>query len=139
MHIEAKLRRQGILLRGNPPLLAVILDEAALHRLSGGYRVMAAPLDKILDMSARPNVTVQVLPYEQGAHPALESNFTILELPGEAPDVVFVEGLIGSIYLKAAEDLERYREVFERLQSIALSPAKTSDLITRLSQSYAAM
>lgn len=74
--------------------------------------------------------------------PALESNFTVLELPGEAPGVVFVEGLIGSIYLKAAEDLERYQryqEVFERLQSIALSPAESSGLVTRLSQSYLAM
>ena len=142
MHIEAKLRRQGILLRDNPPRLAVILDEAALHRIFGGYKAMAAQLDKILDTSALPNVTVQVLPYEQGAHPALESNFTILELPDEAPGVVFVEGLIGSIYLKAAEDLERYqryREVFGRLQSIALSPAETSGLISRLSQSYLAM
>jgi hypothetical protein len=142
MHIEAKLRRQGILLRDNPPRLAVILDEAALHRISAGYQVMAAQLDKIVDRSALPNVTVQVLPYDQGAHPALESNFTILELPGQAPGVVFVEGLIGSIYLKATEDLgryQRYREVFERLQSIALSPAETSDLIARLSQSYLAM
>lgn len=100
---------------------------------------MAAQLDKILDMSTLPNVTVQVLPYEQGAHPALESNFTILEMPGEAPGVVFVEGLVGSIYLKAAEDLERYREVFGKLKSIALSPAETASLIARLGQSYLAM
>lgn len=139
MHIEAKLRRQGILLRENPPVLAVILDEAALHRISGGYHIMAAQLEKILDISALPNVTVQILPYEQGAHPALESNFTILELPGQAPGVVFVEGLIGSIYLKAAEDLERYHKVFERLQSIVLSPSETRNLIARLSQSYLTM
>jgi hypothetical protein len=51
-------------------------------------------------MSAMPNVVVQVLPFKLGAHPALESNFTILELPDQTPDIVFVEGLIGSIYLE---------------------------------------
>ena len=44
----------------------------------GGRQVMAAQLAKILDMSALPNVMVQILPFELGAHPAMESNFTIL-------------------------------------------------------------
>ena len=42
--------------------------------------LMAAQLDKILEMSALPNIAVQVLPYQLGAHPAMESNFTIVEL-----------------------------------------------------------
>ena len=87
-------------------------------------------------MSALPNVVVQVLPFELGAHPALESNFTILELPDQAPDVVFVEGLIGSTYLERAEDLKRYREVFNRLQSIALNSKDTAALIANLARSY---
>ena len=56
----------------------VVLDEAALHRVIGRRQVMAAQLAKILDMAALPHVTVQVLPYEVGAHPAMESNFNIL-------------------------------------------------------------
>ena len=136
MQIEAKLTRQRILTRDKPPRFAVVLDEAALHRLAGGRRVMAAQLSKILDMSALPNVMVQVLPFELGAHPAPESNFTILQLPDQAPDIVFVEGLIGSTYLERAEDLKRYREIFNRLQSIALNPKDTADLIANLARSY---
>jgi hypothetical protein len=67
---------------------------------------MAEQLAKILDVSALPDVTVQVLPYEVGAHPAVESNFTILELPDPAPGVVFVEGLTGSAYLQRDDDLK---------------------------------
>jgi transcriptional regulator with XRE-family HTH domain len=136
MQIEAKLIRQHILTQNSPARLAAILDESALHRMVGGRQVMAAQLAKILMMSARPNVVVQVLPYKLGAHPALESNFTILQLPNQTPDLVFVEGLIGSIYLERAEDLERYREVFNRLQSIALNPKDTYDLIESLGRSY---
>ncbi len=131
MQIEAKLTRQRILTRDNPPRFTVVLDEAALHRVVGGRQVMAAQLAKLLDISALPNIVVQVLPYEVGAHPALESNFTIVELPTPTPGVVFVEGLIGSTYLERAEDLKRYREIFNRLQSIALNPKDTADLIAR--------
>lgn len=135
MQIKAKLIRQRILTQDNPPRLAAVLDEAALHRMVGGRQVMAAQLARILEMSDLPNVVVQVLPFELGAHPAAESNFTILELPNPTPGVVYVEGLIGSVYLERAEDLKRYREIFNRLQSIALSPKKSANLIANLSRS----
>jgi hypothetical protein len=137
MHIDVKLTRQGILAQANPPSFAVILDEAALHRMVGGRQVMAAQLAKILEMSALPNVVVQVLPFERGAHPALESNFTILQLRDPTPGVVFVEGLIGSTYLDRPEDLKRYHEIFRKLQSIALGPEDTADWIADLGHSYA--
>src|SRR4029077_14394439 len=72
LQIEAKLTRQRILTRVNPPAFSVVLDEAALHRVIGGRQVMAAQLAKILDVSASPNAKVQVLPFELGSHPALE-------------------------------------------------------------------
>jgi transcriptional regulator with XRE-family HTH domain len=136
LQIEAKLARQRILTQANPPSLAVVLDEAALRRLVGGRQVMAAQLAKILDISALPNVKVQILPFELGAHPALEANFTILQLPEDTPGVVFVEGMIGSTYLDRPEDLKRYRNVFSKLQSMALSPQDTSDLVAKLLRIY---
>jgi transcriptional regulator with XRE-family HTH domain len=136
MQIEAKLTRQRILTQRDPPRFTAVLDEAALHRMVGGRRVMAAQLARILEMSALPNIMVQVLPYERGAHPAVESNFTILELPSPTPGVVFVEGLIGSTYLERADDLKRYHEIFAQLQSIALNPQDTADLIANLLPAY---
>jgi len=137
LQIEAKLTRQRILTRDEPPpTFSAVLDEAALHRLVGGRQVMAAQLAKILDVAALPNVTVQVLPYEVGAHPALESNFTILELPDPTPGVVFVEGLIGSTYLERDDDLIRYQKIFQKLQSIALSSKDSADLIAKFLRAY---
>jgi hypothetical protein len=134
--IEAKLTRQDILGRESAPRLAAVLDEAALRRLAGGRHVMAAHLARLLDVAARPNVSVQVLPFAAGSHPGLESNFTILALPGQAPDVVFVEGLIGPVYLDRAEDLKRYREIFCKLQSMALNSQDTAALIAGIVRSY---
>lgn len=136
LQIEAKLTRQRILARDQPPSFSVVLDEAALHRVVGGRQVMAAQLAKILDMAAWPNVTVQVLPYDVGAHPALESNFTILELPDLTPGIVFVEGMIGSTYLEREDDLLRYQTIFRELESIALSPQGSSDLIRKFLRDY---
>lgn len=136
LQIEAKLTRQRILTRDDPPRFDVVLDEAALHRMVGGRQVMADQLTKILVTANLPNVVVQVLPYERGFHPAVESNFSILELPNPAPGVVFVEGLIGSNYLDRPGDLKRYREIFDRLQSIALNPKDTADLIADLHVVY---
>lgn len=136
LHIEAKLTRQRILIQDGPPRFAAVLDEAALHRMVGGRLVMAAQLAKLLKMAALPNVVLQILPYELGAHPAVESNFTILELPSPTPGLVFVEGLVGSIHLERPDDLKRYHEIFDRLQSIALSPQDSTKLIAKLSRAY---
>jgi transcriptional regulator with XRE-family HTH domain len=136
--IEAKLTRQHILVQDMPPRFSVVLDEATLHRVVGGRAVMAAQLDKILDMAARPNVVVQILPYERGAHPAMDSNFVILELPDPTPDIVYVEGLIGSTYRERPEDLERYRAVFSRLQQIALNAEDSAKFLTEATREHQA-
>src|SRR5689334_12662580 len=136
MQIEAKLTRQRILTKDDPPRLAIILDEAALHRMVGGPQVMAAQLAKILDVSSLPNVRVQVLPYAVGAHPAVESNFTIVGLPDPTPGVVFVEGLIGSTYLERDDDLTRYQTIFRKLESIALGSKGSLDLISKFLHDY---
>jgi Domain of unknown function (DUF5753) len=129
--IEAKLKRQAILTQPSPPAFAAVLDEAALHRLVGGPAVMRAQLDRLIEAASRPNITVQVIPFTVGAHPGMESNFNIIELPATS-GIVFVEGLIGSFYLQKPEELERYHQVFDRLQTIALSPKGTIDLIARM-------
>jgi len=132
LNIEAKLRRQGLLTQPEAPTFAAVLDEAVLHRAVGGPRVMGAQLDRLIETARLPNVTVQVIPFAAGYHPGLESNFNILDLPAPAPSVVFVEGLVGSVYLERPEDLRRYREVFERLQTIALSPKDTINMIDKI-------
>lgn len=134
--VEVRMTRQRRLTQDKPSRFIVVLDEAVLHRVVGGRRAMAAQLSKLLDMSARPNIVIQVLPYDLGAHPAMESNFVILELPAPTSDVVFVEGLIGSVYLDREYDLDRYHAVFQQLQSIALNPKDTSDLIVELCRAY---
>jgi uncharacterized protein DUF5753 len=93
---------------------------------------MHSQLDRLIDACEMPHVTIQVIPFAAGAHPALESNFKILELPPPSPGVVYIEGLAGSFYLERNEELVSFREVFDRLRSMALDPDDTIDLIAKI-------
>jgi hypothetical protein len=130
--IEVKLTRQKVLHKPDPPFFSAVLDEAVLRRVTGGSRVMRAQLDRLIEASTLPNVTIQVIPFTVGAHPGVESNFNILEVRLPSSGVVFVEGLVGSTYLEKPEDLERYRQIFGQLRSIALSPEDSVAMIAKI-------
>jgi transcriptional regulator with XRE-family HTH domain len=136
-HVEARIRRQGLLSRDDGPPYHCIVDEAALRRPVGGPAVMRSQLSRIAEAAALPAVTFQLIPFEVGAHPGLDSNFAILSF--EKPmvnDVVYVEGVVGNIYLESAAELVRYRQIFSRLQSIALDPEGSAAMVARIAATY---
>jgi transcriptional regulator with XRE-family HTH domain len=137
LQVEARVKRQALLTRDKGPWFHCILDEGALRRPVGGPAVMRAQLERIIDRAGLGKVTFQLIPLDLGAHPGLESNFIVLDF--ETPmvnDVVYIEGLVGSIYLEDAADLERYKHIFSRLHSIALSPEKSISLVKRIAGTY---
>jgi transcriptional regulator with XRE-family HTH domain len=128
---EVRLRRQDRLTQDPPLCFRVILDEAALHRVIGGPAVMEAQLRHLTELSKLPNVTLQVIPFSAGAHPAMDSTFNVLEFADAVPGVVYVEGLVGWVYMKRSRDVERYTRVFERLCHVALPPRESVELIEK--------
>jgi transcriptional regulator with XRE-family HTH domain len=134
--IEVRETRHAILTRNDPPQFSAVVDEATLHRVLGGPAVMAAQLDHVVEACAQPNVSVQVVPFSAGAHPALDSTFTVLEFAPPVPGVVYVEGLVGQMYLERPQDVARYTEIFERLRTLALSQQQSLDLLAKQSKSF---
>lgn len=135
--VEVTMTRQRVFAAEHPPHFWTILDEAVLHRVVGDPGIMRAQLDRLIEASSHPRITVQVIPYTVGVHPALDSIFTIVEFDGGVPGVVYVEGLVGSIYLERPEDLDRYLHVFDRLSMIALSPEDSVALIQKVRTEHA--
>jgi transcriptional regulator with XRE-family HTH domain len=127
--IDERQARQKLLGRDDPPRLAVIIDEAVVRRAVGGPEVMARQFAHVTEMIKRSNITVQVLPYSAGAHPALDSTFTVLEFTPPVPGVVFVEGLVGQIYLERDHDVERYKKIYAQLADLALPPERSAELM----------
>jgi transcriptional regulator with XRE-family HTH domain len=129
VRVEARLRRQDLLTQKDHELdFSVILDEAVLHRVIGSPEIMREQFRHLVKMSSLKNVSIQIIPYSIGAHPALDSNFNILTFAGEAADIVYVEGLVGKVYVERPEDVDRYRRVYSRLSELALSAEKSIEL-----------
>lgn len=134
--VEVKVRRQRLLVAKSSVPLSVIIDEAVLHRLVGGLQVMQDQLRHLIDVAEGSSVIVQVVPYDVGAHPAMESTFSILDFGEPVPSVVYVEGLVGFLYLERPQDIARYDKVFDRLCHIALSPQESIELIAKVGAAH---
>jgi transcriptional regulator with XRE-family HTH domain len=134
--VEVKQLRQRRLVNEPPLQLSIVLDEAVLHRVVGGSAAMRAQLEHMVEATKINIVTVQVIPYSAGAHPAMDSTFTILGFAEPVPSVVYVEGLVGWIYLERPQDVARYEQIFDRLRQIALNPQESIELIAKVSANY---
>jgi Domain of unknown function (DUF5753) len=131
--VAVRLERQKRLTAPDAPALWAVMSEAVLRRQVGGPDVMAAQLAHIGQLAARPNVTVQVLPFTAGAHPAMLGSFTLMQFPDPADrDVVYLEAETGALYLEKPEDVARYSLMIDYLRAQALGPAESRGLIAQL-------
>ncbi len=123
--VELRMTRQELLTRPGAPKLWVVVDEAALRRPLGGTEVMREQLRHLIETSALPNVTLQVLPFHVGGH-AAHGPITVLRFPvPDLPDVVYLEQLTSALYLDKPDEVDRYLAVMDRLSLVA-SPAPES-------------
>jgi transcriptional regulator with XRE-family HTH domain len=128
--VELRLRRQDLLGQERPPRMRVLLDDTVLRRPVGGPAVMAAQRRRLLADADRPAVTIQVLEAGAGAHAGMDGPFTIFGFPAPAErDVVALDSAADALYLEDAEDVARYRRVFELLLPAARSPEVSAAII----------
>jgi hypothetical protein len=131
--VRLRMARQILLTREHPPRLWAVIDEAALRRPVGGPGVMKGQVARLLDAAALPNVTLQILPLDVGAHPAMVGSFSVLRFPDqELPDVVYLEHLTGATYLNKPEDVSQYLHVMETICVRADAPDQSVELLDRL-------
>jgi transcriptional regulator with XRE-family HTH domain len=129
--VELRMRRQERLYATEDPLrLHVLLDESVLHRLVGGAQVMRGQLERLLADAQRPNITIQVLPTKVGAHPSVAGSFVVLIYPGsDDNDLVCIESHLGELYLEKDHDVRIYRQIFDVLAGMCLTPEQSAKLI----------
>ncbi|NHD16381.1 MULTISPECIES: Scr1 family TA system antitoxin-like transcriptional regulator [unclassified Actinopolyspora] len=126
-------KRQQRLLGTDPLELWAVLDEAALRRRVGGSRLMRGQLEHLVLMSYRRNVTVQVLPFDVGAHPFLGERVTVFSFRENTDQqVVHTGGPPNSRFLDKSGETEPYLTAFEQVCSMALPPKESTMLISRI-------
>jgi transcriptional regulator with XRE-family HTH domain len=133
--VSLRLKRQDLLTRQDPPQVWSVIDEAALRRPVGGRSVMRAQLNRLIEVTELPSVTVQVVPFGRGGHAAASGSFTILRFAeGDLPDVVYIEQLTSALYLDKREDIDHYMEVMNHLSTQALTPERTARFLTEIAR-----
>ncbi|MQS34668.1 helix-turn-helix domain-containing protein [Streptomyces katsurahamanus] len=136
--VSVRLRRQDrVKADGQPLRLWAVIDEAALHRVVGGKNLMREQLEYLIELSQLPHVTVQVLPFDMGAHPGINGQYAILEFP-DATDssVVYIEGVTSDLYLEKANDVHKYSVMYEHLRAQALNVDQTRAFIENIVKRY---
>lgn len=131
--VELRMARQRLLTEETPLTAWFVLDEACLRRPAGDQQVMRAQLEKLLELTELPNVTIQTLPFVRGFHAAPDGPFTVLRFPDPVDaDVVYVEGPAGNIYLEAVAEVRAMTAKFDRLRVIAQSEEESKQFIATL-------
>lgn len=135
--IAVRMERQERLATDDPPACWAVLNEAVIRRVVGGPEVMRDQLKHIIELASRPNVSVQVLPFTAGAHPAMDGSFIILGFPeAPDPDVVYLESQTGSLYLEKPAEVGRYQAMFNHLVAKALDPEVSVSMIAEAAAAF---
>jgi transcriptional regulator with XRE-family HTH domain len=131
--LAARATRQALLTAGNPLQVWAVLDEAVLRRPVGGPATMRGQLERLLEIAAFRNVTLQVLSFDVGAHASMGTSFELLQFPEPGDTaIVYIEDHTSSQYLEMPADLERYTLVFDHLRASALSPERSAQFISQV-------
>lgn len=127
--VALRLERQELLTRDKAPLLWVVMDETVLRRPIGGVDVMRAQIAHLAEVTAMPNVRLQVMPFTAGPHPAMYGPFHIFRFEiQELPDIAYTESLIGGAYFDERDDVSAFLEALDRMCAQA-APAQSTKAI----------
>ncbi len=131
--VSLRLKRQQILTVNDAPRVWAVIDESALRRPLGGRDAMRAQLRHLIELAELPHVTLQVMPFSRGGHSAAGGSFSILRFAEpDLPDIVYLEQLTGALYLDKADEVDRYREVMNRLSAEADTPEDSQSALRKI-------
>jgi transcriptional regulator with XRE-family HTH domain len=133
--VATRLGRQVVLSRPNPPRYHAIIDEAVLRRPIGGRAVMNEQLRHLVRMTERPNVTLQVVPFEEGAHEGLAGSFVMLGF-ATARTIIHLEHKRSSLFLDEPENVSPFVSGVDTLRDVAMSPPDSAEFIASIATDY---
>ncbi|NLU70622.1 helix-turn-helix transcriptional regulator [Streptomyces sp. HNM0574] len=135
--VALRMERQELLRRPDAPRLWAVLEEQVLRRHVGDASVMREQIDHLVDATATPNVTLQVLPYSAGPHPGMFGPFQLFrfDIP-ELPDIVYTESLTGATYHDERADTAAYLEALDRMGAQAAPAHRTATILADLRKEF---
>jgi transcriptional regulator with XRE-family HTH domain len=133
--LELRMERQKVLTQEERPKVWVVLDEAVLHRRVGGPEGLQQQLHHLLEVVARCDVTLQVLPFKEGEHAGTDGEFTVFGFPEAATShIVYLEHPTRDFYLRKESETRRYVWLFDLLRDAALPPDESLAFVANLAK-----
>ncbi|MDH2429155.1 helix-turn-helix transcriptional regulator [Sphaerisporangium sp. TRM90804] len=126
--VAARMERQEIFGRANPPMLRVVLDEGVLHRPIGGKEILHAQLERLLEAAEYPRIGIQIIPLELGVTTGLLGGFAIAQIPG-SPDNVYIESATHGHVTSRPEHVQAIQSRYDALRAAAQPEHVSLELI----------
>ncbi|QGN47907.1 helix-turn-helix domain-containing protein [Micromonospora sp. WMMD558] len=134
--VSARLTRQEILQREDPPQMLVVIDEMALRRpMVNHASVMAQQFRLLLDRARQPNIQVAVIPATAGLHPGLQGGFILATLP-DGSAVAHLDQQVRAQVVAQAEDIVTLQGMWETVRGEALSRSQSLTLIEEVARPW---
>lgn len=141
--IAARLARQDILDKDEPPVLQFVLSESCVRRVWGGTDVMREQIEYLIEQSNRPHVHPQVMPFEQpaGRRSPISAPFALIRVPSPGAagplELAYVEGEAEIRYLDDRKALRAYEAAWARLSNAALKFEETREFLQDIADDFA--
>jgi transcriptional regulator with XRE-family HTH domain len=132
--VNARLDRQAIFDRADCPDVAVVLDEAVLHRLIGTPAIMHDVLVHVAEVALRPDIVIQVVPADKGANAGIGGAFDIASADG-TPDMLRTDGVEDQT-TENRPLARKHQAAFNRVRGDALSRDASRDLILKAAERW---
>ncbi|WP_307865523.1 helix-turn-helix domain-containing protein [Streptomyces montanisoli] len=132
--VALRIKRQQLLSKPGAPMLWILMEESVLRRPVGDTpEVMKDQVDRLLEATAIPNVTLQLMPFAIGPHLGAFGPFHLFRFDlTELPDIVYTENLTGAVYLDRRPDSAAYLEVLDNLSARAASVHETKAFLQNI-------
>ncbi|MFF3373213.1 Scr1 family TA system antitoxin-like transcriptional regulator [Streptomyces sp. NPDC002680] len=129
--VNARMERQLIWQREQPPVGHFVLEESILRREAGGREVMREQIRKILEACEPVHVSVQIMPMDRTPHACLDGPMVLLETP-DHERLVYLEVQRASFLVDDPDEVSSYHLKYGMLRSQALSPDESVRLLDGL-------
>lgn len=133
--VQARLDRQGVLRRPDPPQCTFYLHENALRSPVGNRRIMYEQLLHLVFWTSRPQCGIRVVPADVGPHGVWAGSFVMMRYRAHGP-MVYAEGLTTSLFLEKTVDVAAYQEVLNRLDRAALDGGQSREWLARVASEF---
>jgi transcriptional regulator with XRE-family HTH domain len=130
--VELRMARQELVIEQNDTPIWAVLDESVLRRHIGPAELMQSQYRRLLELSEKNNISIQILPFGAGVY-TIVGGFAMMQLPYN-PDVVLIEYRGGTLRIEQPEKVAAHAQIFDLLRANAKGPEESLRDISQLAK-----